>query len=84
MSLNMVVVAVIAVVILIVLIIIFTGKTRLFSKTLADCQAKGGECKPNCGLGEVSLVGTNCASNKDGKVKCCARMEGPESKAATT
>jgi len=78
MSLNVVVVAVIAIVILVVLIIIFTGKTKLFSKTLASCEAKGGECKAACGMGEISHVGTDCASDPEGKTKCCARIEGKE------
>jgi hypothetical protein len=76
MSLNVVVVAVIAIVILVVLIVIFSGKTRLFTKTLADCEAKGGTCQRSCGIGEISHVGTNCASDPDGKTKCCARIEG--------
>jgi hypothetical protein len=79
MSLNIVVVAVIAIVILVVLIIIFTGKTKLFSRTLASCEAKSGTCKTACDpMGEISHVGTDCVSDPDGKTKCCARFEGKE------
>jgi hypothetical protein len=73
MSLNVIIIAVIAIIILVVLIFIFTGKTRLFSKTTTSCTGRGGQCVQGtaCQPGYIAHAGTDC----DEKEKCCVPFD---------
>ena len=82
MSLNMVIAAVIALVVLIVIILIFTGKTKMFSKTSSGCPAAGGTCMPTqCEDGFITHSSAACLN--EGEV-CCARFDAEPVKDKTT
>ena len=73
-SLHVIIIALLGIIIMVVLIMIFTGKTKFFSKHLANCEAKGGTCLENCDANHVEHYGTDCASREDERANgphCC-------------
>lgn len=92
MSLNVIIVAVIALVILVVLILSFTGKYRVFGKTVENCESKGGVCKEKCAVtSELIDMNTDCKkrypeSQGNNSPMCCIPFltSQKETPAATT
>ena len=65
-TLTMIIVIVILLIALVVLVIIFSGKTGIFAKTTASCEAQGGECLSECPSTHAPLLGGKCETGK-----CC-------------
>lgn len=59
-TLQIVVVATVLLIAMVVIIFIFSERTGGITKSLKDCQSKGGECKPkgDCLEGKQILIAT--------------------------
>ena len=71
MSINIVVVAALALIVLVVLASIFSGRVRLFSQGLDDCESKQGHCvfpTQGCSQNEGKL---NAKCQYKDKTVCC-------------
>lgn len=61
MSMNVIIIAIIALIVLVVLIITFTSRYRIFGKTTASCQTKGGNCFASCNTAtQLADYNTDC------------------------
>ncbi|MAE42767.1 hypothetical protein CMO93_03275 [Candidatus Woesearchaeota archaeon] len=65
-SFTVLVGAILALIVLIVLITIFYGKSSAYTKTVNDCESKGGKCvsEDKCGIGKLYI----CPKEKE---VCC-------------
>ncbi len=76
-SIQLIVVVVIALVILVIVLAITSGKLKIFGKTAASCETRGGDCKVKgelsdgkCREGSVEIPGTDCEASE----KCCQEI----------
>jgi len=70
--LNVIIIAVIVLIVLAVIIAIFAGRISIFSKSVGDCEAKGGVCKNSvseCTEDQAPVSGL-CGENKI----CCVSI----------
>lgn len=56
-SMQVIIIAIICLIVLAVLIFIFVGKIGIWGKSVADCEAKGGECANACKPDEAKIAG---------------------------
>ncbi len=77
-SINAIIIAVIALLVLVVLALIFTGRTGIFAKQVAECSTKGGQCFTACGSEDAGSTNyptrdptTRCADVGGEARVCC-------------
>jgi len=70
MPVNVIIIAALALIVLVVLVVIFSGRVRIFSITLEDCEAKQGSCKTGCDPNTEAKI-TNVKCPKEKSAICC-------------
>ena len=70
-SVNVIIIAALALIVLVVLTVIFTGRIKIFSQTLEDCESKQGNCKVSCGPDETKITNAKCSKEKP---VCCIKV----------
>ena len=66
-SITAIIIAVLSLLVLVVLAIIFTGRTGIFAKQVAECATKGGHCYTACG---DETIGSQNYATADPTTKC--------------
>ena len=71
-SINVVIIIALALIVFVVLTAIFTGRVRIFSQTLEDCESKQGRCDIGCKVNEAKITGAKCSTKE--KPICCIQI----------
>ncbi|MBI1934899.1 hypothetical protein HYS31_00515 [Candidatus Woesearchaeota archaeon] len=73
MPINVIIISALALIVLVILAAMFSGKVKLFSKTLEDCRTKQGSCHDApCGPNEAVITNTECPKSKNPQACCIA------------
>ncbi len=71
MSINMLVIMALALAALIIAVVIMNGKSKIFSRSLADCVDKGGECIAKNAVCDGTISMFSCNNGE----KCCMSQQ---------